>query len=214
MTTPTAKSKRDGHPREEKARAQGEKERGEVAGRDGRTEQRSCAGCGAQFAVELSFAAGRPRRFCEACRPSGPRERPGQRSCGYCGAPFQPKTRRAVFCSPACKYRARDGVVPAGTVVETHCLECDTPFRYVYAGVGRRPAVCGDACRAERARRALDATHAQQATGRWRGCSVCGTPLRRSKRQTCSPECAAEHRRRTRHDARRRAARTSDGRDG
>lgn len=60
-----------------------------------------------------------------------------------CGTEFAPKTRRHVFCSATCRYRAR-GDVPMGTIVEQTCLTCDAPFSYCRS---KRPRLRCDRCR-------------------------------------------------------------------
>jgi hypothetical protein len=72
-------------------------------------EQGVCRKCGEELPIPA--ATGRPRVFCLACRP---RVVPAVRvqrlpaRCIECAVMFQPRSSRARFCSPKCRYRFRD----------------------------------------------------------------------------------------------------------
>lgn len=74
--------------------------------------------------------------------------------CDWCGQPFG-GTGRQRFCSPRCRYRARDSerFAAKGTTLAATCAECGARFTYESRG-GRRRVVCSTACSRKRAARA------------------------------------------------------------
>jgi hypothetical protein len=54
--------------------------------------------------------------------------------CGHCGAAYVPKTAQQRWCSPACRYTARDrarGHLATGSVLTEVCSDCQQEFSYV-----------------------------------------------------------------------------------
>jgi predicted nucleic acid-binding Zn ribbon protein len=157
-----------------------------------RPEWRTCPQCGDEFHVTFRWTQGRPRAYCERCRPQrvvAERVTLSERLCAWCSAPFMPRTARHVCCSARCNYARRDRKRsrPRGTTVTSSCAKCGTSFEYLS---NTRPRLYCTACRPAYVPVARPAQVCQE-------CSASFTPAMTGQR-FCSDRCryTAKNRRR------------------
>jgi hypothetical protein len=110
------------------------------------TGDRQCAaGCGRSF--EVRAGRGRPRKFCDECRPvSTPKGTLPPRTCPRCGGTFWPRTKRAVYCSRDCHERAHETRRVRTWPSKVPPAVCGNCGRTFARRVGRTPRWC-DECR-------------------------------------------------------------------
>lgn len=111
-----------------------------------RPEWRACLSCGLEFFVVFSRTQGRPRLYCETCRPVRAPLALSPRPCAWCKEAFTPRTSRQVCCSRRCNYARRDSrrFTPKGSRLEAVCTDCGKSFQYV--STTKRRTRC-DGCR-------------------------------------------------------------------
>ena len=98
---------------------------------------RTCETCAVSLGPYLGH--GRPRRFCLDCRPRSRQPVTADPlRCAHCGVECQRKSASQRFCSPRCRYAARD--TPTG-----NCRKCAKPV-YISSTSAAEPS-CRDCSR-------------------------------------------------------------------